>query len=465
MPPSLALVLWFFLLVGLLRFDPAKEQRSSLALWVPLAWMFILASRLPSQWLGAGMESASQALEEGNALDRTILSVLMVLAIGILLSRPFRWADFFVRNFFLVVFLLFALMSIFWSDFPLVAMKRWFRDIGGYIVILVVLSDPRPFEAFRTILRRLAYLLMPLSVVLNKYYPQISKQYDPWSGAAMFMGPTTSKNMLGIACLVSGIFFFWDTLARWPDRRERRTKRIIVLNTLFLGMTLWQLSLADSATSRICLVLGCLVIAAAHTKAIKRHPRFLLILIPVCLCLYMILEFALGMDLNAVMAEAVGRNPTLTGRTDLWKLLLSMHTNPILGTGYDSFWLGPRLQWVWRKFYLINEAHNGYLDIYLTLGLVGLFLLGGFLIVSYGTICKRFKLSSSLGSLNLALWTVLLFYNVTEAAFKASHLMWLTFLLGAVVVPERAIGRVMTPEKPARARLSTIPLEVGSLRR
>ena len=69
-----------------------------------------------------------------------------------------------------MVFLLFALLSVLWSDFPLVALKRWFRDLGNYLVILVVLSDPRPLEAVRALLRRLCYLLIPLSILLVKYY-------------------------------------------------------------------------------------------------------------------------------------------------------------------------------------------------------------------------------------------------------------------------------------------------------
>ncbi len=48
-----------------------------------------------------------------------------------------------------------------------------------------------------------------------------------------------------------------------------------------------------------------------------------------------------------------------------------MKTNPLLGTGYESFWLGPRLQWFWQHAGLghINEAHNGYLEVYLNLGI------------------------------------------------------------------------------------------------
>ncbi len=436
MPPSLALFLWLILLLGLLRFDPAKDSGTSLALWVPLTWMFILGSRLPSQWLGGQVGTAAQALEEGNPLDRSIFSVLILLAVGILISRSFRWDDFFTRNWALMAFLSFALVSVVWSDFPYVSFKRWFRDLGHYLMVLVVLSDPRPSEAVRTVLRRLCFLLIPLSIVLVKYYPEIGKSYSSWTGVAAYAGATTGKNMLGVLCLVSGLFFFWDTVTRWSDRKERRTRRIILVNVAFIAMTLWLLNLADSATSRVCLVIGCLVIAAAHSRAVKRHPALLKALIPVCFCLYLVLEFNFG--INAAIAGAVGRDPTLTDRTYIWSLLLSMNTNPLVGTGYESFWLGPRLELVWQRFGVgLNEAHNGYLEVYLNLGLVGLILLAGFLISSYRTICRRLKPPSSLASLSLALWTILLLYNVTEAAFK-SQFLWVTFLLGAIAVPVRA---------------------------
>src|SRR5579859_478443 len=182
MLPTLALSLWLIFTLGLFAYDPAREAKISLALWVPLIWMFIIGSRLPSQWLGQQVQTASQALEEGNTLDRAIFSILIVLAIGILMSRPFSWGVFFARNSMLIAFLLFALMSVLWSDFAFISFKRWIRDFGNYLVILVVLSDTRPLEAVRTVLRRLCYLLIPLSILLIKYFPQIGKTYEFWSG-------------------------------------------------------------------------------------------------------------------------------------------------------------------------------------------------------------------------------------------------------------------------------------------
>ena len=415
---------------------------------------------------------AAQALEEGNPLNLTISSALILLAIGILVSRRFKWDHFLARNVVLMALLSFALLSVLWSDFPFVALKRWFRDLGNYLVILVALSDRRPLEAVRTLLRRLFFLLIPLSVVLIKYYPGLGKSWDPWTGIAEYSGVTTGKNMLGALCLVSGLFFFWDTVTRWADRKERRTKRIILVNVVFIAMTLWLLNVSNSATSRVCLVVGCLVIAAAHSKPVKRRPALLTVLIPLGICGYLLLAVGFGVDVSAVVAEAVGRDPTLTDRTKIWAFVLGMHTNPLVGAGYESFWLGPRLEYFWQYSGLghINEAHNGFLEVYLNLGIIGLSLLGWFLIASYRTICRRLERFSSFGSLNLALWTTLLFYSATEASFR-SGLMWLTFLMGAIAVPERASGKALVLDTSAfdnagiKEVLSGVPLEVTALRR
>ena len=383
MPSSLALILCVVFALGLMRFDPARTPGTSPALWVPLIEFFIVGSRLPSVWLSGAGDLQAQALEDGNSLDRGVYITLILLAVGILVSRSFKWGSFFARNLTLVGFLCFALVSVTWSDFPFVTFKRWIRDLGCYLTVLVALSDARPLEAVRTLFRRLFFLLIPLCILTIKYYPEIGRTYNIWSGQPMYVGATTSKNMLGLLCLVSGLFFFWDILTRWYDRRDGRTKRIILLNVVFIAGTLWLLNISDSATPRICLGFGGVVMAAAHTNAAKNHPTLFKWLIPVPLCLFILLTYGFGVDIMTAVAQAAGRDPTLTDRTLIWKVLLSMNTNPWVGTGYETFWLGSRLQRVWDSGFHVNEAHNGYLQVYLNLGLVGLCLVLGFLIASY----------------------------------------------------------------------------------
>src|SRR5262249_35428815 len=148
--------------------------------------------------------------------------------------------------------------------------KKWFRDLSTYLMVLIVISDPRPLESLRTLLRRLGYFTIPLSVILIKYFPYLSRQYDDWTGDVTFSGASTSKNMLGILCLVCGIYFFWDTVVRWPNRKNKRDKRVILVNAGLTYFIWWLLIVCNSATSRMCLIIAYLVIWAAHSKTFRR---------------------------------------------------------------------------------------------------------------------------------------------------------------------------------------------------
>jgi len=432
MSPSLALAIWFVLVLALFLFDPA-EYKGSPGLWVPVIWMFILGSRTPAMWLGVSSTAdAVQALEQGNPLDRTIFLLLALAAFTILVSRSFPWQRFVEQNAALACLLAFGLLSVAWSDFPVATFKKWFRDLGVYIAVLVVLSDPRPLEAVRLVLRRVCYLLVPLSIVLIKYYPGVGRTWSPWGGLEE-TGVSTTKNMLGLLCLLGGVFFFWDTVTIWQRRIDVRVRRVIWVNIAFMAMILWLLTLSQSKTSTICLALGCSLIAVTHSNFGRRHSAFVKAMGPTVFCAYVVL--ALGFGMAGQISEAVGRNSSMSDRTRIWEVLLSVPINPVLGTGYQSFWLGPRVQWVWARLTGDNvlSAHNGFLQTYLELGLLGLVLLSVLLIGIYRKICRLEPLSP-IRSLALSLWTVVIFYNVTEAMFGAS-LLFITLLMASLTVP------------------------------
>jgi len=391
----------------------------------------------------------AQALQEGNSLDRTFYLLIEGLAIWVLLSRSLPWSEIPGRYLAVTCLLSFAFLSIAWSDFPFIAFKRWIRDLGVYFCILIVWSERRPIEGVRVVLRLLAFLLVPLSIVLYKYYPDIGRQYDSWSGLATVTGATTSKNMLGLNCLVSGLFFVWDTLVRWPSRKEGTIRRGIRINFAFLAMTLWLMALAHSATSAACFVTGCAVLAVTYSSRLPRKRAAVAMwFIPIALSVYMLLTFGLGIDIAGLLAPVLGRDPTLTGRTEIWKTVWNLQTRPLIGAGYESFWLGSRLQQVWEAAGQVNQAHNGYLQVYLNLGLIGVVIILGFLIGTYRSVCRGYQLDSSAAAFGLALWTVLVIYDGTESAFLGG-MLWVALLL--VVGPLRAaiVAVHVEPSTPA----------------
>jgi O-antigen ligase len=400
-------------------------------------WLFIYSSKLPSQWLGLNPMSFTTAYEEGSALDRAVYLFLIIACLSILSARRLNWGELFSRNSALLLLVLFALVSVIWSDYTYVAFKRWFRDLGMYMIILVVLTDARPEIAVSTVIRRLSYIVLFLSLILIKYYPYIGILYDSWTGAPEYLGATTSKNMLGAVCLISGLFYFWDTLARWPQRKLPGAKRVLFANIVLFAVTVRLLSMSNSATSKTCLVIGCVVIALLRSQWARAKPRRVAAGIPVVLAAYAVLEMVF--DVSTIVAEFLGRDPTLHGRTGIWDAVLKLQTSPLLGMGYESFWMGNRLAAVSTEIGItgtLNEAHNGYIEMYLNLGIVGVALLLLFMISSYRTVYRRYTVSPHFGSFGMALWVVMVFDNFTEAAFRAG-LLWCALLLLVLVVPRQ----------------------------
>ena len=137
------------------------------------------------------------------------------------------------------------------------------------------------------------------------------------------------------------------------------------------------------------------------------------------------------------MIGSLGRNTTLTGRTELWGDLLDMVTNPWMGTGFESFFLGDRLDILWAKYWWHpNEAHNGVPRNLSDAGYIGLGLLGLLVVTGYRNAIAVYRRDRHAGSLRLAIVVIAPMYNFTEAAFKVTNPVWILFLLAVTAVPD-----------------------------
>src|SRR5205085_6792833 len=124
-------------------------------------------------------------------------------------------------------------------------------------------------------------------------------------------------------------FRFWDTLNRWPDRKDRRIKRILLLNVGLMVMTFWLLQLSHSATSVGCLIVGWVTIAVLRSRWANGNPGVVKVGAPAALATYVVLE--LTIDPVTMVADLFGRDATLHGRIGIWETVLALQTNPLLG--------------------------------------------------------------------------------------------------------------------------------------
>jgi O-antigen ligase len=102
----------------------------------------------------------------------------------------------------------------------------------------------------------------------------------------------------------------------------------------------------------------------------------------------------------------------------------------LVGRGFESFWLGNRLEAVWNMSVQgIQEDHNGYIELYLNLGWIGLLLLGWLIVTGYRDAIAAFHSDPREGRLRLAFLTAALIFSLTEAGFRMLTPIWFAFLL------------------------------------
>ena len=263
-----------------------------------------------------------------------------------------------------------AVASSAWSPDPFFTLRR-------SIVLLATTLYGIYFGGRFTIpeqLRLLSWtfaLVVLSSLLIVVFLPQYGVGQGIFSGA--WQGAFPQKNMLARAMVLAAVVFYFVKPSPFGWIR-----RIGILLSICL------LVASRSVTGVIVLIL---MIAALQLHRLARSQ--ITFLIPVMIGIGTLgtalafLIYARQSDLLAL----VGRSPTLTGRTDLWKAVLAaVLRHPWLGYGFNTFWEGMQgesYSVLLRVGWYVRHSHNGFLDLSLDLGLVGLAtFVAGYLVLS-----------------------------------------------------------------------------------
>ena len=466
MPARIAALIFVLGIAGLSWLVRAPKVRTSKALWIAIIWLSIAGSRSVGQWMGTlqgdsitDTSSAESAYTEGSPLDRNVYTALLLAGMIVLAQRRQKVFGLLRANWPLVAFSLYCAVSIIWSDFPDVAVKRWIKSLGDFVVVMIILTELDRYAAIKRVLAWTGFLLIPLSVLFIKFYPDLGRGYHPWTWTPYYTGVTTNKNELGRICLLFGLGFVWRILtALRSERPAARNKQLLAFGVC-LAMVLWLFSMAGSMTSMSCFFMASALMLATSLRAVSRKPWVVHVMV---LAILAVSASTLFLDMGSGILQTMGKDPTLTGRTDIWKLVLGMTGNPLVGTGFESFWLGKRLERMWSIYWWHpREAHDGYIEIFLNLGWVGIALFMNVLVTGYRTVVGAFRRNAEEGRLRLAYFVVAVAYNFAESAFGSLNPIWIFFLLATITVPGGWIQ--MKPRRMAVASAIIPPVGVPCL--
>ncbi len=430
----LALFLCLVFIAWLLVRDSKRHPSVSAVLWMPTLMALILGSRSPSQWLSlspVGQDSPGSAA--GNLSDQAFFLLMMIGSWIVASSRGVKWYKLFAANAAIMLFYLYFVVGCSWSDHPGDSFIRILKDFGATVVVIsVILSEKNPQEAIRTVYTRCACVLIPLSAFFMKFtYHGFGRSYGK-NGDVMFTGVAVQKNSLGELMLVCSFFLIWDHLETRPAGAKRLwgTIRWDYLVLLFMGA--WILNASQSKSSLVCLLIGVAVMVSGwlDSRKISRIVFFVVLSLPFLLLLTQQFSSALGPVLGLL-----GRDATFTGRTDIWKHIGLTTVNPLVGAGFYNFWGGKGGEAIRVAMQTeVPNAHDGYLDLFLDGGIIGLILLFCVLWTSGRRIIANLG-KNRYQRVRFAFLIVAIVSNLTESSFARPSLLWFTMILVILEFP------------------------------
>ncbi len=353
---------------------------------------------------------------------RPLKHVFYLAVIGLLLLRWRASLSVAMRDWGLWLLIAFLLSSALWSDEPAWAFKRaavMAQTTAFGLYLASRFSVGEQLRVFSTLVV-IALLVFSASALLDPVGSFSTPGYE-----LAFHGPLPHKNevarlmALAIPALLLGTGG-GSAARRWGMRVA------LAGAVLFLG-------LSNSLGGVLAAAMLCSVIAL-HRFA----PSAWVVVIPPLAVLMG--SLAAAGDLLDPLLGALGKDPTLSSRTEIWSQSMQLVLErPLLGRSIASFWQQEIVESTGMWF---PNAHNGYLQLAIELGLVGLSL---FLFQLLTTVVRSLAWTQLRD--RAALWpycvaTFVLVYNLWEVAnIQESSIPWVLYVSASLAVRARVPRR------------------------
>jgi exopolysaccharide production protein ExoQ len=354
------------------------------------------------------------------------------IAVLYLLNRECQMAEYLAmwrQNWMLALFIFLAIMSVIWSVGPVATSFRvlelfFATVIGSYYGMRI---GP---EKMMQVLFWFGAVLYILSIALVYGAPPTGTMYwNPFQGA--WRGVYWHRNHLASITALFSVVYLCRLILAFQKKNARG-----ILDGIFFLLSLVILYFARSATGYIVFIVLNLsvffILLWLRLNAHLQRMHYLLVLIGGTLAFILVL-----MNLDVVFGF-FHRNSTMTGRVGLWSQLLDIASRRLwLGHGFGAVWMldsfRAQVQQLtgWASQPLIGD--NGFLDIYLHLGIIGLTLL-----ISVLTFAAIHSLRYAVGQKTLVSFFPLLvliyalFANITFSLFAETE-VFVWFLIVAVL--------------------------------
>lgn len=288
-----------------------------------------------------------------------------LLALVLVCMRPGRALKGMVRSPLLIALLLLTAATYFWSIMPDLTARRIpalvFTTLAG-----VALASRWSWKSLTEIVAGTLAVLAVMSFLLGALLPDMGRMQEIFPGA--WRGLWLEKNGLGHVMVQTTIFLLAAGIMV-PERRK-----------LWFGLAVVSMALVILSTSKTALLVLLLSLGAmGFVAVVKSGPLRAVIATWLAVVVVIGVGLLIATETDLVL-ELLGKDATLTGRTEIWSGIMDqMSDHPWRGFGYGAVWddpgfTGPKAWIGHQAHFLPANAHSGWLEIYIALGLGGVIL-------------------------------------------------------------------------------------------
>lgn len=416
--------------------------------WAGVAFALFLQSGAVFPLLLSAPDGSLDA--SARSLLRLLTLPVSMIAVTLLARHPGALAVALRRNLPLLCLVALAFASVLWSISPSFTLRRAIALVISLMLSCVIALRFSP----RQIMMLIALALGPamaLSLALAAAAPGVAIMQPDNDLRGVFL----HKNVLGWAAALCSLAA-GSIIVDGPAALRRPAM-------LLLAASLACLALSQSMTSLLATisapVLYMAYAAMARRRGAARIAFVLALLLGAALALALLAEFL------APALEALGRDATLTGRTPLWRLVDErIARQPVLGHGYQAFWTEANGDaWtIWAQIgWMAPHAHNGFREVLLGLGVVGLAAL--FAVVAraagQGAALMRREPKAGWVWLNVFLWMFAIM-NLSESIFLTQN-DFLSTIFAATVIAFAWRARPVRTDRAAAYGPAPVALREG----
>jgi len=361
--------------------------------------------------------------------------VLSLLAFAcVLLTAGYRRIPFLHAGVLLLLaFAAYALASVAWSAAPSISVMRAALFL---VITLGLVCSVNAAPANAPIVTRLFWVAF-LTAVLNTGALFVRERTQ-----LGYSGIYDHKNVFGWVAAIVMYFGLYRLVI--GDTKERIAALfMIVAAPVFLVLSESKTSLGLAAMSP-----ALATVLWLGARRYQLSPALVFAALVILLAFVFQIGHAAGLWDFYIVNNAIFGNPTLTGRTEIWSFTLGLiWDKPLFGYGYEGVFSTGVDGLVVRKavgfIRVMPTAHNGYLDIWVQLGIVGLTAVVLFILIALDAIGRLAVIRPAIAWLFLTITLFTLLHNCLESdvlisSNPLSMLMLLAFFMAIRMRAEQA---------------------------